>query len=241
MKVGIIGDVHAPATHPAYLRFCQDTFDAWGCTKFVFIGDVVDHHAISFHARNPNCPGPTDEYLLSLEQIQKWYTAFPKAAVCVGNHDERVFRLAESVNIPAFYMLDYKEVWRTPGWNWVDNTKSRHIADNVLYLHGTGCGGEHPAYNYAKNACMSTVLGHVHKAFGVKWLVGPNARTFGMDTGCGVDDKTMAMAYGRNTSRKSALGCGVVIDGIPYPEIMPCGPGERYNRSRFTPKNRRTR
>lgn len=234
MKVGIVGDVHAPACHVGYLQFCQDIFDAWGVRKIVMIGDVVDHHAISFHARNPNCPGPSDEYELTLQEIGKWYKAFPKADVMIGNHDERVFRLAESVNIPSFYMRDYGEVWKTPGWSWMDET----IIDNVNYLHGTGKSGMHPAYNHAKNCCMSVVMGHVHTAGGYKWIVGPRSRHFGMDTGCGVDDKSMQMAYGKHFAKKSVLSCSVVIDGHPYHEMMPCGPGERYHRNKFKPRQR---
>jgi hypothetical protein len=51
-----------------------------------------------------------------------------------------------------------------------------------------------------------------------------------MDTGCGIDRKAEAMAYGRDQVRKPVLGCGVLIDGIPYYEIMPCGPGEKFGR-----------
>ena len=42
-----------------------------------------------------------------------------------------------------------------------------------------------------------------------------------MDTGCGIDDKQHAFAYGKHMKRKSVISCGVVIDGMPYHEMCP--------------------
>src|SRR5438067_1631368 len=78
-------------------------------------------HTISFHAHHPDAPGPKDEYELAHLEIQKWAKAFPKASVCIGNHDARVIRLAETVNIPAKLLRDYREVWDTPHWSWADD------------------------------------------------------------------------------------------------------------------------
>jgi predicted phosphodiesterase len=228
-RIGIIGDVHEPVAHPGYLAFCQDVFTLWQCDQIIFIGDVIDHHAISFHARHPEMPGPQDEAELTHRKLRPWVETFPNAKVCIGNHDERVIRLAEATNIPKRYIRDYAEVWDTPGWEWVDEINF----EGVHYFHGTGCGGEHPAFNAMKKMSMSTVMGHVHTAAGVKWMANPNTRMFGMDTGCGIDDRAMAFAYGRHMKRRSILGCGVVVDGVPYHEIMPCGRGERYDRARF--------
>jgi len=229
-RVLIVGDVHEPATHPGYLDFVSDIGEEWGCDRVHFIGDIIDHHAVSFHARHPDAPGPKEEYELALYGTQKWYRRFPKATVSVGNHDERVIRLAASVNIPRYYLREYSEVWGTPGWKWSEQT----LIDGVLYTHGTGCGGMHPAYNMAKNNCCSVVMGHVHSAAGVKFMCGPKSRIFGVDTGCGVDSNHLAMDYGRNIARKPIVACAVVLDGVqPFLEICPCASGERYHRSRF--------
>lgn len=229
MKVLVIGDSHEPVSHPGYLAFCQDLMDEWGCTKAVHIGDVVDWSAISFHAQHPDCPGPADEYELALEKIQKWHEAFPRLNVCIGNHDERVIRLAESVNIPSKFIREYREVWQTPRWKW----EWEYVIDDVYYFHGTGCSGMHPAYNAMTKRLMSTVMGHCHSAAGVKWVANPTRRIFAMDTGCGVDTRAMQFAYGKHYIKKPILGAGIVRDGIPFHEIMPCGPGEKYHRSRF--------
>lgn len=229
-RILVIGDIHEPVAHPGYLTFCQDIYDQWDCDRVVFIGDVVDWHAISFHVRHPDAPGPSDEYALALAKIAKWHNAFPTAIVTIGNHDARIIRLAESVNIPSKFIRDYTETWDTPGWRWVDDT----VIDDVYFFHGIGQGGDHPAYNAARKQLMSVCMGHVHHTGGVKWQVGPTLRIFGMDVGCGIDDQAYAFAYGRHNKRKSVLSCGVVIDGLPYHEIMPMAKGEAYYRGNFT-------
>jgi len=215
-KVLCIGDVHEPVSREGYLDFCLDTYYAWDCDSVVFLGDLVDWHGISFHTKHPEAPGIVEEYELALKGVQKWYEAFPEAIVCRGNHDERIIRLAESVDIPEEFLKDHATIWETPNWEWVFDT----VIDDVYYFHGTGCAGLHPAFNIMRQMSMSVVMGHIHSAGGIKWLVNPRKRMFGMDVGCGIDDKKAAFAYGQHTKKRSVLSCGVVLDGIPYHEIM---------------------
>lgn len=224
-----IGDPHEPVTHPAYRPWCRHLRNKYKTTKTVIQGDICDHHAISFHAANPMCPGPDDEYLLTKLKIKGWYRDFPKAIITIGNHDARVIRLAESVNIPAKYLRNYNEVWKTPKWKWVDDI----IIDDVFYFHGTGRSGLYPAFNAMKDNLMSTVMGHCHSQSGVKWRANPKQRTFGMDVGCGIDVTAWQFAYGKHMRSRPILSAAVVLDGTPQHFIMPCGRGERWHRSRF--------
>lgn len=227
-RVLIIGDTHAPATHPGYLRFCLDLRDKYRCDTVVHIGDVVDFHAVSFHAHVPDMPGPKDEYEQAFKALDPWRKAFPKMKVTIGNHDRRVIRLAESVNIPSRFIRDYAEIWETPGWDW----QEEFVIDNVLLSHGEGCGGLHPAYTQMSKMLMSAAIGHVHTAGGVSWAANPQRRIFGLDTGCGVDEKSLAFAYGKHFKRRAIISAAVILDGIPYHEVCPIGPGEKYNRHR---------
>jgi hypothetical protein len=227
-RVLAIGDIHEPVSHPGYIHFVVDMYNKWQCDKVVFIGDIMDWHGISFHARNPEAPGVLAEYDLAHERIQQWSDTFPDAKVCIGNHDERIIRLGESVDIPKKFMRNFNEVWDTQ-WDWDYN----HIIDDVYYFHGVGCGGLYPAPNAAKKMLMSVVMGHVHGAAGVKHMASKQRRVFGLDTGCGIDDKAYAFAYGKHHITRSILGCGIVIDGVPYHEVMPIGKGEKYHRSNF--------
>lgn len=229
-RILVISDLHEPSSRKGALHFCKDTADKYDVDKIIFIGDVTDWHSISFHAHHPEMPGPKDEFDLAFVCIKKWKKAFPKATVILGNHDRRVIRLAESVNIPAKFIRDYKDIWETPKWNWVDDL----ICDDVYYVHGDGPAGSlYPAYNLVRKFGMSCVLGHFHSAGGIKWLVNPLRRMFGMDVGSLIDDKQMTFAYNIRVPLRSVLSVGVVIDGTPYHVVMPVGKGEKYHDSKF--------
>ncbi len=224
-RVLVIGDLHAPVTRKHYLRFCKNQYKKFKCNKVVFIGDVVDWTSISFHVTNPECPGPADEYRLALQCIQQWRRAFPKAMVMIGNHDRRPHRKAEKEGIFPKLLRNYDEVWKTPQWKWVTSC----IIDEVYYCHGDGKGaGINPAYNTAKNMGMSVVMGHTHSKAGIKWLVNPLRRWFGMDVGTGIDDSAFAFSYAKEQTYRSILSCGVVLNGMPQHIMMEIGRGERY-------------
>lgn len=229
MKVLVIGDSHLPAVHPGYLAFCRDLEAQHKCDTVIHIGDFLDYTAISFHAKNPEMPGPEDEAELAYDAMRPWVRAFPKLTVTWGNHDLRVLRLAADAGIPKRFIREFADAWDTPGWTWLNDI----VVDDVFYTHGTGCGGEHPAFNLMKKALMSCCIGHVHHAAGIKWRANPTRRIFGMDVGTGVDDRAMAFAYAKDNPIRSMLSAGVVLDGVPQHFIMPIGPGEKYNRRRF--------
>ncbi len=226
----VIGDLHEPSTRKGYLEFCKSLAKKYRTNKTVFIGDVTDWHSISFHVKHPDMPSPKTEYELAWDCIQKWYEAFPEATVIAGNHDRRIIRLAESVNIPANLLRDYQEIWDTPGWEWLDNI----TIDDVYYVHGDGAGsGLYPAFNLVRKFGMSVVLGHHHSAAGVKWLVNPHRRMFGMDVGSGVDDRQLAFAYGKQCPLRSVISAGVVCKGEPHLYVMPIGKNEKYHDSKL--------
>lgn len=232
MKILCVGDLHCPADRPKYLKFCKDLYSAWDCDTVIFIGDVIDWTSISFWAANPECPGPKDEYELAKKHLKRWSDAFPKAKVCIGNHDERPQRLARSVKIPEFMIKPYNELWEAPGWEW----DYSHVIDKVLYRHGPpgrGGGGIHPAWNVMNKVHTSVVIGHCHSRAGVKWSTNPYNRFFAMDVGCGIDDQMMQFAYGHDAVEKSILAAGIILAGTQaYVELMPCSKGEKYHDER---------
>ena len=236
-RILCVGDLHCPVQRVGYLEFCKDLYEEWDCNEVVFIGDIVDWSAISFHANNPEAPGPVDEYKLALSETQKWYKAFKKnTTVIIGNHDARPRRVAESVSIPAKFIRNYADIWETPEWNWVQSV----VIDDVFYCHGHGKGGGNsPAWNLSKKMGMSVCMGHHHSRGGVFWSANPLRRWFGCDVGCGIDDKAYAFAYAKEQPLRSILSAAVILDGIPYHEVLPCGKGEKYHQDKFKKRDRR--
>jgi predicted phosphodiesterase len=182
----------------------------------VFIGDVVDHASISFHKKNPEHPAAMDEYHQTMDALGSWIRAFPTAHVTIGNHDERVARLAADAGIPPCYLKEYGVMYDSKNWNWQYSVE----IDDVYYYHGVGAGGQYPAMNAAKLRLQSVVMGHYHSVAGINWVVGPTSRIFGMNVGSGVDRFHPAMQYGSAYLKKPVVSCAVVIDGHPYLELM---------------------
>jgi predicted phosphodiesterase len=216
MRTLVIGDLHCPATHPKYLDFVKKIRDKYKTNNTVFIGDVVDHASISFHKKNPEHPAAMDEYHQAMKGIAKWSRAFPEATVTIGNHDERVARLAADSGIPCHYLKGYAEIYNTPQWDWVRSVDF----DGVHFYHGVGAASQYPAFNAAKMKLQSVVIGHYHSVASINWICGPNMRLFGMSVGSGVDRDHPLMLYGSAWLKKPIVSCGVVIDGMPYLELM---------------------
>lgn len=224
----VIPDIHLPAQHPAWLHFLVDIYNQYDCDSVVCIGDIVDHHCISFHDAHPEGPSAIEEYQRVFEVIDQMYRTFPDMDVCIGNHDNRPQRIANKYGIPDVYMRDLKTVWGTPNWNWDYSFED----EDVYYFHGSG-GGKTPALNKANSMAMSVVMGHCHSVMGVHWGAGPKQRWFGMDTGCLIDVDALQFDYGKHMIKKPILGCGVVLDGVPNVIPLKCARGEKYHKSRF--------
>ncbi len=215
-RVLCIGDIHLPATHEDYLGFIKKLKRKYKTDTTVFIGDIVDMHAISYHQKNPELPSAIDEHEAVVKGLKAWKKAFPEAYVCIGNHDERVHRLSATAGIPSVYLTDYKELYDTPGWDWDYD----FYIDGVQYIHGTGLSGQQPAFTAAQKLGHSVVMGHVHSVAGVKIQQTVTKRIFGMNVGCGVDMNHKAMNYSKAHLNKSVISAGIIIDGIPILELL---------------------
>jgi len=237
-KILVIGDIHEPACHVGYRKFCQDLYDAWGCNRVVFIGDITDCAFCSFWDPDIDHDGINAQIDKSRAGVAKWVKAFPKADVMIGNHDIRPELAAAKAKIPKKFLVASEILWDTPRWKWVDDIK----LDGVHYLHGHRYtrGGMQPALLSAKDSATSTVIGHYHTKAGVNWArTKYHKQIFGMDVGCGVDVDNPLLNYLKKSGVwQPILSAGVVMDGVPYHEIMPMARGEKYHKSKFKHKAR---
>lgn len=209
-RVLVVGDLHEPFTHNRYRQFVREVYDEFACDTVVFIGDVTDNHAMSYHEHNPNGLSAGEELEQARKRLKEWYKIFPNALVCIGNHDEILFRKAVTHGLPGEAFKNFGEIYKTPdGWKW----RLSWEIDNVLYQHGTGSSGENAHKTRALKNRQSTVIGHVHSHAGVAYLASDKDLIFGMNVGCGIDIKSYAMMYGRNFASRPTLGCGVVLNG----------------------------
>ena len=210
-NVLIIGDLHEPFCLDNYLQHCIETYYKYKCNEVVFIGDIIDNHASSYHETDPDGHSAGQELKMAIQRIKEWYKAFPKATVIIGNHDRLIMRKAYSSGLSKLWIKDYAEVLGTPGWNFTESIE----IDDVLYIHGEGG----TARARVRRDLQSIVQGHLHSQAYIDWCVGAKFKLFGMQVGCGIDHKSYAMAYGKE-GPKPAIACGVVLQGEVPINIM---------------------
>lgn len=227
--IGIVGDLHLPFTHEKYLQFCVDIFNAWEVDRVIFIGDVVDQHALGFWEHDPDGFSAGDEAAAAVDMLKAWKREFSQGdeLVCIGNHDDRHYRVARKIGLPRRYLKGYADVFNTPDWSWV----FKHKQDGVLYIHGTGASGKYAAINQAIERRTSVVMGHTHYNAGALYHTNEDDRIFGLQVGCGIDCSAYAFHYGKDYTKRPVLGCGVVIDGkTAIFEPMLISRGETYSK-----------
>lgn len=221
-RVGIIGDTHIPYELEGYLDFCKHIFKLWKVDTVVHIGDLVDHHALSFHESEPSLKGANGELSDARDHLQPWYKAFPKLTLITGNHDLVPARQLKKIGLDdMIWLRSLKEVYDMPkGWD----IKQQHIIENVIYHHGYSSNGVNGFRNDATHRMQSSVSGHNHSNAGVSASASDHRLVFGLATGCGVDNTKMAFAYGKHFLKKPIVSCGIVVDGKhPFVEYMDLG------------------
>lgn len=213
-NVLIIGDIHLPFAHKDYLKHCKDTYKKYKCNRVIFIGDLIDNNFTSFHETAPEAHGAKTELTLAKKELKKWYKAFPKATVTVGNHDRNIKRKAVAGGIAEEWIRDFNEVLEVPGWDFVQSI----VLNEVLYVHGEGATN---ILNAVKENGMSVVAGHTHTKSEAIFSSNGKKIMFGMHTGCGIDDTAYSFEYAKFNVKKSILSCGVVLNDGKQPIVIP--------------------
>ena len=82
-RILIIGDLHAPFTLEGYLEHCQEVYANYNCNQVIYIGDILDNHAFSYHEPDPSGLSAGNELKLAKKFVKDWYKAFPIADVLI--------------------------------------------------------------------------------------------------------------------------------------------------------------
>lgn len=210
-----VGDLHAPFNHKGYLDFCKKIRDRVKCDYTVFIGDLVDNHAVSEHwPADPNGRSPIDEMEQADRELSKWFKEFPgtksnPVKLCLGNHDSRADLKARHASLPERVFRPFREIWNLPK-HWQDDYE--HEMFGVKFIHGIGYSGDTAHLKACQAARQSVVIGHIHHLCGTIYTASSKDCIFGCATGCGISVKDYVFAYERHFPRKPLLGCAVITD-----------------------------
>lgn len=220
-RVLAFGCTHCPALHPKFPRFLAKVSEQYKCNKWIHLGDICDHAALSFHERNPQLPSAGDEYHQAKKQIRLLYERFPQCTLIQGNHCVLSARQAQAAGIPPEYLVDFKSLWGIEKWNVIPRFGFTEI-DGVRYEHGdAGCGGQFGAVKTSRVRFQSTVSAHLHSQFGCWYTANGKDLIFGCNVGWGGDYKKLQFEYSRSHVHKPIVGCAVIIDGHPICIPMP--------------------
>jgi hypothetical protein len=220
-----IPDLHCPFEHRDALAFLKAVEAKYEPDKIVCLGDEVDSYALSTYEHGPDTYSAGHELDRATEHLKPFYKAFPVVSVCTSNHTNRIVKKAFRAGLPAKFLKSFADILNAPsGWIW----KDRWIYDNIVYEHGEGYSGAAAARLITKDNMKSTVFGHIHAYAGVQYLSNPYEQFFGMNCGCLVDEESYAFQYAKLMKNKPILGCGIVMNGVPYFIPMICNTNNRW-------------
>lgn len=216
----VIPDTHAPYEHPDALEFLAAVAARYRPDSVVHLGDEADKHALSFHNSDPDLDSAGMELEKARVFMHKLHSMFPVMRLCHSNHGSMHFRKANAHGIPVQYLRTYREVFFPDGggerWEW----QHTHVlelptGDRVSFKH-------QPAGSVLTDAAherTNLICGHLHGKMSIEYAKNSHEQYWAAQGGCLVDEDSKAFAYGRESKYKPALGCIVIVEGIP--QIVP--------------------
>lgn len=227
----LIPDVHAPYQHKDTLSFLSGVADKY-CPDRVFqLGDWTDSYCFS---RYPKDIEHEDTYSSEYRKVRKFTegltTLFPEGTAIKGNHDARAWERAKVAGIPKGILIPYERVIGLEDSNWSMVWDYNFTVDadrHQWYLtHTKGSN----VLNTAKLLGRSVAVGHEHNKFEIQSYALPEKRIYGVTSGCLIGDNRYAFAYNKQSLIRPALGCVMILRGVPKLIPMDTGPSGRWNR-----------
>lgn len=218
-RILFISDMHIPYHHQNTLAFLQMLKDRYAPTRIICLGDECDKHALSFWSKDPDLMSAGDELRAALPVIAELHKMFPVMEILDSNHGSLVWRKAKEHGIPRHYIKSYNDVLGVDdGWTWHEDLVLNLPDGQNVYVHH---GKSAEAIKTSQAMSMSHVCGHYHNSFGVKYWANPQGLFWAMNSGCLIDDSSLAFAYNNVNLHRPIIGTSLIIDGVPILEAMP--------------------
>lgn len=220
----IISDLQIPFHHKRALEFCIYLKSHFKIPdeNVYNVGDELDCYWGGLWEKSVEASHtPNSELEESVDELKRWYSAFPKMKLCLSNHGSRWMRKASAAQIPQVMLRRYEDIIEAPdGWewkkNWVVESKKRFMVE-----HGDDWGGQFPHKNAAIHNSISTVVGHHHSIASISHIKTVGIDVYGFATGSLIDFDAYAFQYARRFKFKPCIGTGVILDGGHLPIWIP--------------------
>lgn len=218
-RILFISDMHIPYHHQNTIPFLKMLKERYSPTRIICLGDECDKHALSFWSKDPDLMSAGDELRAALPVIAELHDMFPVMDILDSNHGSLVWRKAKEHGIPRHYIKSYNDVLEVgEGWKWYDDMVLDLSDGQQVYVHH---GKSSDAIKTSQAMGMSHVCGHYHNSFGVKYWANPQGLFWAMNSGCMINDSSLAFAYNNVNLHRPIIGTSLLIDGVPILEAMP--------------------
>jgi hypothetical protein len=162
---------------------------------------------------------------MALPIIQQWRKSFPKMRIAKSNHGDLPLRKLMDAGLPDKLAKDYRDLYKTPGWIWMDEIVEDMNGIPLIIRHDFG-SNLNTSLRRVGDACIS--YGHRHTLFGVIYRANLRYRQWAMCAGCLIDPSHRAFNYGKGTLDRPMLGVGIVVNGMATPIPMWTKPDGRW-------------
>lgn len=213
-----IPDQHSPYHHPDTISFLSAVKCRFPMIDRVLnLGDETDGHALSMHDSDPSLASAGHELVEARKFIHELEALFPVMDICHSNHGSLIYRRAFKSGIPAEYIKPYRDFLFPDGggkgWEWADRFDILlPNGERVIYQHQSA--GD--ILNNAAHEEANIVQGHEHGKFEIRSRANTHRWYWSMISGCLIDHKARAFAYGKLFPNKPIIGCTMVINSVPY-------------------------
>jgi predicted phosphodiesterase len=208
-----ISDMHFPYNHPDVVAFLKALKTKYKPDLVVCLGDELDFHAISFHDHDGDLLSPGDELKTSIARLQPIYKMFPKMHLVESNHGSLVYRKGKANGLPKSVLKSYRDVLEAPqGWHWHDDLIVYASDGMPIYV----CHGKtSDAIKLSQSMGMSTINGHFHEKFEIRYWGNKMGLYWSVIAGCLIENNSLAFAYNKLNLKRPLIGTAVVIEGQP--------------------------
>ncbi len=204
---------NCPHTIDWYLEFCRKQQEKWNCWTVIFIWDIIDFWSISYHEKTPEELNPQWEIAQARLVLQDWYKTFPKAYVCLGNHDMLPYRQAKTAwLLREFIQTPHSIFWAPSLYEFIDEIEICW----VVYTHWT----KWDAFTKCVKEWINLVQWHLHTKAGVQYHNNRQWNLFWMQVATWVDYKKKAFDYARCFASQPVVWCWVVIHEWTLPIFL---------------------
>lgn len=211
--IAVLGCIHLPYQHRDAIAFVQAIRKEYKPDLWVNLGDEFDYHAISYHESNPDLYNSGKELDLAVDKYHTMFAKVDKMVVCESNHGSLPFRKALTSGLPKRLIKSYEEIVQAPkGHVWKPNYTHKLInGQYCFFTHGLN----KDAVKVSKNLSMNVCQAHYHSEYKIGYWSNPLNLFWGLNVGCLVDDKSLAMAYNKLSIARPILGMALIQNGIP--------------------------